>query len=147
MILEVNLFAFACRLFHRDFSPINGTLHWYSFFFQLYIYIYIYLNLNLHPIYDQIQKPGKVSKCQGNFSRLATLRLKVFNMEIRVATCPWFVKKHSWGGIPNVTWSWGWSRYCTNMYTVCSVTGGKICNMEMETAVCPLLLSMHKGEL
>ena len=24
--LEVNLFAFAYRLFHRDFSPINGTL-------------------------------------------------------------------------------------------------------------------------
>ena len=23
-ILEVNLFAFAYRLFHRDFSPING---------------------------------------------------------------------------------------------------------------------------
>ena len=25
-ILEVNLFAFAYRLFHRDFSEINGTL-------------------------------------------------------------------------------------------------------------------------
>ena len=24
-ILEVNLFAFAYRLFHRDFSPIDGT--------------------------------------------------------------------------------------------------------------------------
>ena len=24
-ILEVNLFAFACRLFHRDFSPLNGV--------------------------------------------------------------------------------------------------------------------------
>ena len=24
-ILEVNLFAFAYRLFHRDFSPINGA--------------------------------------------------------------------------------------------------------------------------
>ena len=24
-ILEVNLFALAYRLFHRDFSPINGT--------------------------------------------------------------------------------------------------------------------------
>ena len=23
-ILEVNLFAFAYRLFHRDFSPLNG---------------------------------------------------------------------------------------------------------------------------
>ena len=29
-ILEVNLFAFAYRLFHRDFSPINGT-HLYVF--------------------------------------------------------------------------------------------------------------------
>ena len=38
-ILEVNLFAFAYKLFHRDFSPINGTLHWYSFFFPaLYIF-------------------------------------------------------------------------------------------------------------
>ena len=25
-ILEVNLFAFAYRLFHGDFSPIDGTL-------------------------------------------------------------------------------------------------------------------------
>ena len=25
-ILEVNLFSFVYRLFHRDFSPINGTL-------------------------------------------------------------------------------------------------------------------------
>ena len=25
-ILEVNLFAFAYRLFHRDFSPINGAM-------------------------------------------------------------------------------------------------------------------------
>ena len=24
-ILEVNLFAFAYRLFHRDFSPLNGA--------------------------------------------------------------------------------------------------------------------------
>ena len=26
-ILEVNLFAFAYRLFHEDFSPINGAQH------------------------------------------------------------------------------------------------------------------------
>ena len=26
-ILEVNLFSFAYRLFHGDFSPIDGTLH------------------------------------------------------------------------------------------------------------------------
>ena len=26
-ILEVNLFAFAYRLFHEDFSSINGVLH------------------------------------------------------------------------------------------------------------------------
>ena len=26
-ILEANLFAFAYRLFHEDFSSINGTLH------------------------------------------------------------------------------------------------------------------------
>ena len=38
-ILEVNLFAFAYRLFHRDFSPINGTycMGTHSFF-QLYMY-------------------------------------------------------------------------------------------------------------
>ena len=31
-ILEVNLFAFAYRLFHRDFSPLNGAscIHRYS---------------------------------------------------------------------------------------------------------------------
>ena len=36
-ILEVNLFAFAYRLFRRDFSPLDGT-----FCIQMqYIYIYI----------------------------------------------------------------------------------------------------------
>ena len=25
-ILEVNLFAFACRLFHEDFSPLDGAI-------------------------------------------------------------------------------------------------------------------------
>ena len=30
-ILEVNLFTFAYRLFHRDFSPINGTLHYIAY--------------------------------------------------------------------------------------------------------------------
>ena len=38
-ILEVNLFAFAYRQFHRDFSSINGTycMGTHSFF-QLYMY-------------------------------------------------------------------------------------------------------------
>ena len=35
-ILEVNLFAFAYRLFRRNFSPLNGT-------YCIYIYIYIYI--------------------------------------------------------------------------------------------------------
>ena len=38
-ILEVNLFAFAYRLFHEDFSPINGVLHDTQTFFQLSEYI------------------------------------------------------------------------------------------------------------
>ena len=38
-ILEVNLFAFAYRLFHRDFSPINGTFCMGTHsFLQLYMY-------------------------------------------------------------------------------------------------------------
>ena len=39
-ILEVNLFAFAYRLFHRDFSPINGTycVFTHSFFAALYVF-------------------------------------------------------------------------------------------------------------
>ena len=43
-ILEVNLFAFAYRLFHRDFSPINGTycMGTHSFFPALYVF---YVNL------------------------------------------------------------------------------------------------------
>ena len=38
-ILEVNLFAFAYRLFRRDFSPLDGTycMGTHSFL-QLYIY-------------------------------------------------------------------------------------------------------------
>ena len=38
-ILEVNLFAFACRLFRRDFSPLDGTycMGTHSFL-QLYMY-------------------------------------------------------------------------------------------------------------
>ena len=40
-ILEVNLFAFAYRLFHRDFSPLNrafciGTHSFSSFIYILY---------------------------------------------------------------------------------------------------------------
>ena len=30
-ILEVNLFAFAYRLFHRDFSPLNGAFYFLLF--------------------------------------------------------------------------------------------------------------------
>ena len=43
-ILEVNLFAFAYRQFHRDFSPINGTycMGTHSFFPALYEF---YVNL------------------------------------------------------------------------------------------------------
>ena len=38
-ILEVNLFAIAYRLFHRDFSPINRTYCMGThFFLQLYMY-------------------------------------------------------------------------------------------------------------
>ena len=37
-ILEVNLFAFACRLFHEDFSPIDGTAECYMNCMTLYSY-------------------------------------------------------------------------------------------------------------
>ena len=30
-ILEVNLFAFAYRLFHEDFSPLDGTLTHFTY--------------------------------------------------------------------------------------------------------------------
>ena len=45
-ILEVNLFAFAYRLFHRDFSPINvayciGAHSFPSFICILYIVLYV----------------------------------------------------------------------------------------------------------
>ena len=40
-ILEVSLFAFAYRLFHRDFSPINGT------FCILFILFYFFNNSSL----------------------------------------------------------------------------------------------------
>ena len=49
-ILEVNLFAFAYRLFHRDFSPINGAfcIGTHSLFF-IYLYKYcIFLVYSLH---------------------------------------------------------------------------------------------------
>ena len=38
-ILEVNLFAFAYRLFHRDFSAINGTYCMGTHFFSSFICI------------------------------------------------------------------------------------------------------------
>ena len=38
-ILEVNLFAFAYRLFHEDFSSIDGTLHGIHSFSSYIIYI------------------------------------------------------------------------------------------------------------
>ena len=38
-ILEVNLFAFAYRLFHRDHSPLDGAFRIGTHsFFQLYMY-------------------------------------------------------------------------------------------------------------
>ena len=33
-ILEVNLFAFAYRLLHEDFSPINGPVDWREIFMK-----------------------------------------------------------------------------------------------------------------
>ena len=39
-ILEVNLFAFAYRLFRRDFSPLDGT---YCIIFWVYMNIYVYV--------------------------------------------------------------------------------------------------------
>ena len=47
-ILEVNLFAFAYRLFHRDFSPINGT---FCIGTHLHIYIYIYIYIYIEPLW------------------------------------------------------------------------------------------------
>ena len=41
-ILEVNLFAFAYRLFHRDFSPINGT---YCMGTQSFLQLYMHFVL------------------------------------------------------------------------------------------------------
>ena len=42
-IVEVNLFAFAYRLFHRDFSPLNGAFALILILFPaLYIF---YINL------------------------------------------------------------------------------------------------------
>ena len=41
-ILEVNLFAFAYRLFGTDFSPLDGTYCIYIYtFYTTYIYIYV----------------------------------------------------------------------------------------------------------
>ena len=45
-ILEVNLFAFAHRLFHEDFSPIYGALH-DTQPFSSYIYIKLVAFLNV----------------------------------------------------------------------------------------------------
>ena len=38
-ILEDNLFVFAYRLFHENFSSLDGALHGIQSFFQLYIHI------------------------------------------------------------------------------------------------------------
>ena len=58
-ILEVNLFAFAYRLFHRDFSPINGTLQTYFLWIQGIIFVSKIYNPPTEcfaalPIYDNI---------------------------------------------------------------------------------------------
>ena len=47
-ILEVNLFAFAYRLFHRDFSPIKGAYYLsicLSVCLSIYISIYCFKSL------------------------------------------------------------------------------------------------------
>ena len=51
-ILEVNLFAFAYRLFHEDFSSINGALH-FSFRKLFVCPLYRVLSvLSVSPVYD-----------------------------------------------------------------------------------------------
>ena len=51
-ILEVNLFVFAYRLFHEDFSPIDGALN-YTFTFTFFVIFlatvnsFIFVNLSL----------------------------------------------------------------------------------------------------
>ena len=41
-ILEVNLFAFAYRLFHEDFSPLHVTyIYLYVYGVSVHVYIYI----------------------------------------------------------------------------------------------------------
>ena len=37
-ILKVNLFAFAYRLFHEDFSSVDGTLHGTIWCYMVFIY-------------------------------------------------------------------------------------------------------------
>ena len=50
-ILEVNLFAFAYRLFRRDFSPLDGTycMGTHSFFAALYVFC-----VNLGGFYERV---------------------------------------------------------------------------------------------
>ena len=52
-ILEVNLFAFAYRLFHRDFSPINGTYCslWANankLTSRIFVYMYNYITIHMY---------------------------------------------------------------------------------------------------
>ena len=56
-IPEVNLFAFAYRLFRRDFSPLDGTyciyiyVYMYSYeHYIMHIYIYIYIYMSVHTL-------------------------------------------------------------------------------------------------
>ena len=44
-ILEVNLFAFAYRLFRRDFSPLDGT---YCIYVYIYTHIHTYIYTHIH---------------------------------------------------------------------------------------------------
>ena len=71
------MFAFACKLFHEDFSPIDGTLHGTWRYKYIYIYIYVHgictdFNSNL------VNAPLRL-KVDINFTYFSTLFI-LFNL-------------------------------------------------------------------
>ena len=64
-ILEVNLFAFAYRLFRRDFSPLDGTYCILQYVPSICLSVYLSVYFAICPVeWGEISTKQSVGKCK-----------------------------------------------------------------------------------
>ena len=84
-ILEVNLFAFAYRLFHRDFSPINGIKISYNVDLHLLSEILLTYHCRLTITISVVAFIYRVFTFQGSKQSFTAVHTIPFTFTLRVA--------------------------------------------------------------